>query len=161
MILHVSDEIRGRVDVVPGVCHVATEFVCVWFLPVLPRRSLLFYAAPEAPAGVAAVPVRLSAKSILFAYARPFFIIWATLAGAFPFVIILNSLVKPGKLLEFLPVAALFAAPPWLLPYAMRRASVASPRRCLLMAEIEGLPPDVAMRLRRSPAEPSDFPGLP
>lgn len=150
-------------DVVPACCHVATEFVCVWFLPVLPRRSLLFFADPEAVGGEAAIPVRLSLKSLLFAYARPILIFWAGVAATFPFVMFFNSLVKPGKHLEFLLFAAAFFAVPCLALVAMRQAAVASPRRRSRMAEIDGLPPPVVANLRRGLAQSMDVtrPDLP
>lgn len=153
MHLHVSDHIRGRVDIVPGCCYVATEFVCVWFFPILPRRSLLFFADPDDFTTEIAIPVRLSIKSLLFAYIKPILILWAVFAVAFPFTMFFDSLVKPDIMLEFVLVAAAFLAVPCLALFALRRASLASPRRRATLAKIEGLPPEVVMKLRSGLAE--------
>lgn len=148
MLLHVSDHIRGRVDEVPGCSYVATEFVCAWYLPVLPRRSLLFFADPDAVGGLATVPVRLSLKSILSAYARPFFIFLAGVMAALPLQMLVDSRVKADVLIPFLLHSGALLAVPCLVLFAMRRGSMASPRRRSRLAEVEGLPPAVVMMLR-------------
>src|SRR6266853_2921918 len=69
MHLHVSDCRYGRVDVVPGECHVETEFVCAFWVPVLPRYSYL--AGQQAgPVGREGIRLPLCWKSVLFAYIR-------------------------------------------------------------------------------------------
>lgn len=150
MLIHISDHVRGRVDIVPGCCYVATEFVCAWFLPVLPRRSLLFCEDPDLEGGEMVLPVSFSLKSILYAYARPFFVFWVIVAATFPFIITMepNALVKSGKQFEFLLFAAVFFAIPCLALLILWWTSVASPRRRARLAEIKGLPAFVVARLR-------------
>lgn len=64
----------GKVDTVPGVAHVATQFFHVWFLPLLPLRSLV---VDESGAGNRGVPIAMSYKSVIVGYFRG----WALMGG--------------------------------------------------------------------------------
>ena len=79
---YVSDRFCGRVDVVPGLCYVETEFVCVWWFPILPRRSVLFVQNEYSVNGWQTFPIRLSLKSVFAGYCWPICTIWA-LFGVF------------------------------------------------------------------------------
>src|SRR5438105_761381 len=62
----------GKVDQVPGVCHVATEFFHIAFLPVVPMRSWLVIAGTETDVLIyesyEAMPIPRNWKSVAFAW---------------------------------------------------------------------------------------------
>jgi hypothetical protein len=60
----------GKVDQVPGLFYLATEFVHVQFVPIGPTRSYLILEGADRGARIG-----LSGKSILFAYIRAFLVI--------------------------------------------------------------------------------------
>jgi hypothetical protein len=65
--VHVGTAAYGKCDVVPGIFHVATRFLHVYFIPCIPKQSNLYVRR-----GVSTfeVPIRLSWKSVLLAWAR-------------------------------------------------------------------------------------------
>jgi len=63
----------GKVDDVPGVAHVATQFFHVWFFPLFPMRSL----AVDDRAEGRAVVIPMSFKSVAVGYFRG----WALMGG--------------------------------------------------------------------------------
>ncbi len=144
--MHVSDHFWGRVDVVPGVCHIATEFVCVWFLPVLPRRSVLFYREGLLLEGWGTRSVRLSLRSVLVGYAWPFFLFLLGVGASFPFA--LAGQVKPDNQTSFLLVSAAFLGIPCLAVALLWKLRTASPMRRQYLAGLKGLPPHVAESIR-------------
>ena len=142
MHLHLSDEFRGRVDVVPGCCHVATEFVCVWFFPILPRRSILFFRAAPVSHGWSTLPVRLSWRSVVVTYLRT--ALWGL-------VLVSGSALVEGsrkELPQIAPLACSVAGAAGLLLFLLGRLTLASYSRRERLAETDGLPPDVAALLR-------------
>jgi len=66
----------GKVDEVPGLFHVATRFLHIWFIPLIPLGSILILAKSGNSIHGAKIP--LSFKSILIAWLRA-----AVLAAAF------------------------------------------------------------------------------
>lgn len=62
----------GKVDDVPGVGHVATQFFHVWFFPLVPLRSLVVEDGAER-----AVSIPMSWKSVAVGYFRG----WALMGG--------------------------------------------------------------------------------
>src|SRR5262249_42870975 len=58
-----GERLFGKVDVVPGRFHVATNFFHIWFFPFVPFRSYLV-----GESGSKRIP--LSLKSVLFAWLR-------------------------------------------------------------------------------------------
>jgi len=65
MFIHAGVYLYGKVDQVPGVMHVATEFVHLEFIPLVPLRSFLFVEGSKQR-----IPVALSGKSVFFGYLR-------------------------------------------------------------------------------------------
>src|SRR5262249_14421905 len=69
--IFVGTRLYGKVDQVPGLFHLATEFFHIQFVPIGPSRS---YVVLEG-SGNRGIRVRLSGKSILFAYLRAFILV--------------------------------------------------------------------------------------
>jgi hypothetical protein len=67
----------GKVDQVPGLFHLATEFFHIQFIPLGPTRTFLVMEGP----GGGGVRMGLSGKSILFAYLRAFLVVVCIVAG--------------------------------------------------------------------------------
>ncbi|GAC1318090.1 MAG: hypothetical protein NVSMB14_16110 [Isosphaeraceae bacterium] len=145
----ISDLFLGKVDVVPGCCHVATEFVCAWFMPILPRRSMLFFKDPSRPDAEVVLPVRLSFKSIVMAYLRAILVIWF-LFGIIMLCVVVTESKAPRFNLNMLRVAFLmliFAATPCLFWNVSRRLSLASYNRRERLSMTPGLPAEVVEKL--------------
>jgi hypothetical protein len=68
MVIVWGSRLMGRVDRVPGMFHVATRFGHLWYLPLIPLQSFVILA--EHGDQFRGVPIPMSGKSILFAWAR-------------------------------------------------------------------------------------------
>src|SRR5439155_14870093 len=64
--IHFGMEMYGEVDVASGLFHVATEFVHLMWVPIVPRRSYIVLHGYESRR----ISLGLSGKSILFTYVR-------------------------------------------------------------------------------------------
>lgn len=84
MHISIGDMLYGRVDVVPGQFHVATEFTHLCYFPVFARKSYVVFAHPNSRPPVVEIPV--SPKSTAFAYIRAICI----------FIAILCAMIAPG-----------------------------------------------------------------
>src|SRR2546422_392672 len=67
MIVWFGQRFFGKVDVVPGLCHVATRFFYVQFFPLVPLQSFILIAGKGEERGV---PTSMSFKSVLVAWLR-------------------------------------------------------------------------------------------
>jgi hypothetical protein len=63
----------GRVDRVPGLFHVVTQFLHVYWMPILPKRSFLILETSQSAGH--AIPLPLNWKSVLFAWGRLFLLL--------------------------------------------------------------------------------------
>jgi hypothetical protein len=119
----------GKVDQVPGLFHLATEFFHIQFVPLGPTRTFLMLEGP----GNRGVRLALSGKSILFAYTRAAFAVIAVvgLIGGFA------ELTKnPTASVVYLVIAA-SCVPFFLLTYWLSRPT---PFRAYRLAMKAGLP---------------------
>jgi hypothetical protein len=92
----IHDKFSGGLTVIPGVCKLYTEFVCINGFPVLPRRSVLFLERGYARAG-ATISVPLSLKSVFLAYGKATcFVLAIGLAVCF-FGLFVFLATKPGR----------------------------------------------------------------
>src|SRR5262245_24459537 len=66
VMIHIGLDTYGKVDHVPGLFSVGTEFLHIQFFPLVPVRSSL--AVDEPPKRI--VSIGLSGKSVFFGYAR-------------------------------------------------------------------------------------------
>jgi hypothetical protein len=67
---HFGELLYGKVDVVPDLCHVATRFIHVNFVPVIPLGSEIVVTGTSADGGVQRLKTALSLKSVLIAWVR-------------------------------------------------------------------------------------------
>jgi len=84
-----GDNYYGKVDRVPGLFFVRTRFLHVWFVPLVPRESYLFFDGPPY-GGYAGIRIRLNWKSVFVAWLRGFLVFLAVmllLGGVMPFQI--------------------------------------------------------------------------
>ena len=146
MLVYISDQWYGRLTVVPGLCHVKTAFVCAWWFPVLPRRSMLFFRDPLVPGQEAALPVRLSLRSVLLAYAKPICTVWA--GFALLFAVVMGPRVPPDKALSFGLFLGVFTGIPCLLLLLAWKPAKVSAAYKVRLARKKNLPPHVLAALR-------------
>jgi hypothetical protein len=79
MVIVWGSRLYGKVDVVPGLFHVATRFGHVYYLPLIPLQS--FVVLGQHGDEFRGVPIRLSGKSIVMAWARAFLILVALISA--------------------------------------------------------------------------------
>jgi hypothetical protein len=60
----------GKVDEVPGLCYVQTQFVHVYYVPLIPTTSYIVLAGSESGSGFRGVKTSLSLKSVLVGWVR-------------------------------------------------------------------------------------------
>ena len=118
----------GKVDQVPGLFHLATEFFHMQFVPLGPVRSYLMLDGP----GNQAIRVGLSGKSILFAYLRAFIVVACIVALFWG----LEHHREPNGLLIAMTIAVL-CVPLFFSTYLLSRPS---PLRAFRLATQAGLP---------------------
>src|SRR5438067_10436975 len=63
-----GSKLMGKVDVVPGLFHVATKFGHIYYIPLIPTAS--FVVMSQDGTGFRGVPIGLSFKSIMVAWLR-------------------------------------------------------------------------------------------
>src|SRR5438874_13693924 len=74
-----GSKLMGKVDVVPGLFHVATKFGHIYYIPLIPTAS--FVVLSQDGQGFRGVPIGLSIKSILLAWLRVALLIAAVIAS--------------------------------------------------------------------------------
>jgi hypothetical protein len=67
----------GRIDRVPGLLHVATMFVHIFFIPLIPLKSYIVLDSTVSGGNFRGIEFGLNPKSMLVAYFRAFFILAA------------------------------------------------------------------------------------
>jgi hypothetical protein len=67
---HFGELHYGKVDVVPDLCHVATRFLHVNFVPIIPLGSEIVVTGTSESGGVQRLKTALSLKSVLIAWVR-------------------------------------------------------------------------------------------
>lgn len=95
MIVFWGQRMYGKVDEIPGLGHVATQFFYLQFIPLIPTGS--YFITSETDDGFQGASISLSLKSIFMAWARtaivfaalisPIFVI-ASMPGAGPLALI-------------------------------------------------------------------------
>lgn len=72
----VGDDYWGKVDWVPGMFFVKTRFLHIWWFPLVPRESYLFFddQPPMEPPRAVRIPMRW--KSVLLAWWQAFALVW-------------------------------------------------------------------------------------
>ena len=119
----------GKVDQVPGLFHLATEFFHIQFVPLGPTRTFLVLDGP----GNRGVRLGLSGKSILFAYIRAACAVVAVIGVIGGFTELTKN--AAASLVHF--VIAALCVPLFLLTYWLSRPT---PFRAYRLAMKAGLP---------------------
>jgi hypothetical protein len=130
----------GKVDQVPGLFHLATEFFHIQFVPIGPTRSFLIFAGTER-----GIRIGLSGKSILFAYLRTILVIVGGLLLAIGLIGGIHYLEDKQQHAEHLgAVLGLLAGGVVCLLFLLLsyRLSRPSPLRAYRLALAAGLPLD-------------------
>jgi hypothetical protein len=68
--IHIGQHFYGKVDVVPNLCHVATRFLHVNFVPIIPLGSCIIVTGSEKGKNFQGINTTLSVKSMLLAWFR-------------------------------------------------------------------------------------------
>src|SRR5690242_18939565 len=79
MIVIFGTRLFGKVDKIPGVFHVATQFAHINYVPLVPTKSWL--VTSEQGKGWRGVPIPLSPKSIFIAWACCRLVVAAVIGG--------------------------------------------------------------------------------
>jgi hypothetical protein len=143
IILH-GTRLYGKVDQVPGLFHVATQFFYLQYLPLIPLGSyLVLHGTEKDDGGFSGRKLRLSGNSVLFAYMRLGLFIAGCVLAFLSFLFVIEGLDKPGRVdwssitgLAFSSVAL------FLLFWGSYRVTHAGATRALQLARIIGVPPE-------------------
>jgi hypothetical protein len=143
----------GRVDRVPGLFHVATQFLHVYWMPILPKRSMLVLEMPSGEGRAVLLP--LSWKSILLAWGR--FLIMIAGCVVLPFGIGVNLPDLPDRwarvaaiMMLSMPIMSMVLIG---VSYALTRAKAS---RAIELARIAGIPPEEIARRFVGQLRPED-----
>ena len=128
---HIGHGNYGTIDVVPGLFSVQTRFIHFNFFPLIPIRShLLLESRPDQPIPFE-IPIRMSFKSVLFAYLRAMTILAIATAVISFFVILVEAATEKvgrgGETPTHLLIALGFVAATvgvYYASYAFGRASI-------------------------------------
>jgi hypothetical protein len=132
-----GNRLYGKVDQVPGLFHVATQFFHLNYVPLIPTGSYLVLEQSWA-AGSPWMAVGWSVKSIVFAWGRAGLIVGAIYAGCKSIPLALMDLSKNGDWLTPALLLALVSALFYLF-YVSYRFAHAGPARALWLAEQAGI----------------------
>jgi hypothetical protein len=70
-----GEDFFGKIDAVPGLFYVRTQFFHIWWFPMLPQKSYLFLDEQPGFPRYRGIEIRLQWKSIWFAWLRSFLMI--------------------------------------------------------------------------------------
>jgi hypothetical protein len=145
MFFHVGTQLYGKVDQVPGLLHVGTQFFHLNFVPLVPMGSYVVLEGRPASDDTPGVPIEWSRKSVFFGWLRAALWIGASALLVSAIVEAIRCLENKGDWLDVggqaLAAIVLFVLLP--LTYRMTRAS---PLRALALAKVAGLEPEVVAK---------------
>src|SRR5262249_10119139 len=127
----------GKVDHVPGLFYLSTEFFHVNFVPLVPTGTHLVIDGSESGDGFRGVKIGMSGKSIFFTYLRAACVVGSILAFIFGFIDVANGQTSTGVALI---AAGIVATVLMILSYKLARPS---PERALRLAQEAGIAPEV------------------
>jgi hypothetical protein len=147
----------GKINVVPGLFHVATKFFHINFVPLVPLGSAIVFANSDhtmanGQLGILAVKLPFNWPSFFMAYLRT--ILWICLLASIIFFAV-NLIPAPKNVtaanfygfsgLNLLSANALAVAVSCALLYWSHRASVAGRERALELAQLAGFNEQVVL----------------
>jgi len=127
----------GKVDHVPGLFYLSTQFFHVNFVPLVPTGTHLVIDGSETGDGFRGVKIGMSGKSIFFTYLRAACVVGSILAFIFGFIDVANGQTSTGVALI---AAGIVATVLMILSYKLARPS---PERALRLAQEAGIAPEV------------------
>lgn len=136
MFIVFGTRLYGKVDEVPGLFHVATNFFHVWYLPLIPVGSVV--VLDKRGGAFRGAKIDLSVKSVLVAWARLWLFVAAIFAGVFGFGLLAGRTPMWGPGIAMLVIAAACVAcggAAWAMS-SIRRANY---HRAVQLAEKIGL----------------------
>jgi hypothetical protein len=144
MIFIHGSRLYGKVDQVPGLFYVATMFFHVQFVPLVPYQSFVLLDLPKTGGQGRGARIRLSGKSILFAWLRTACLV-AGIALAVGTLVAAVELLQghPGQRYEPLVLLACLAAACFGVFWASYRLSRPRVPRALRLAGQAGITPEV------------------
>jgi hypothetical protein len=129
----------GRVDQVGGLFHVATMFVHIFFVPLIPLKSFVVLNATENFEDFRGIGISMSLKSVLAAYLRAFFVL-----GAMFQIFKLVRLFLDASLIGLFPLILILKCAMYIGLYLLSRKSLRAGReRALAVARKAGLDENV------------------
>lgn len=132
----------GKVDAVPGLCHVITNFGHLYYFPLIPTGSILVLA--EDSDGTYGLKIPLSLKSILVAWLRAF--LWVSLIPAA--LVLILSFDHRGHGVDWKSILVSLISPVLLvLSYRIPFFSRATIERATQFAEHEDMPDEIRRHL--------------
>lgn len=142
MFLHVGVSLYGKVDQVPGLFHVATQFIHVSFVPLIPKQSYVVMYGTEKGDKFEGCPIGFNTKSILFAWLRCFLLLGGIVAGVAAFLVAQRPARGPDGWHAYSLLFAL-AGLAFILLVLSYRVTNARPLRALELARRAGVSPEV------------------
>lgn len=143
MIIIWGSRLCGKVDAVPGVCHIATHFGHLYYIPLIPMKSVIVWGST--PEGEQVSAFHWSIKSILIAWVRT--ALYLALIPAITAVFLAFDL----KQLEIVPLLLGVLVPILLyLTYRLPYIGRASAEQATVIAEAPDLPDHIRQRLVES-----------
>ncbi len=139
MIYVFGTRMYGKVDQVPGLFHVATQFFHIQFIPLVPVKSWLVFDATMDGGNFRGIPLGWHGKSIFFAWLRFGSFIAGVLAAIGATVFGVQCLEGHAAMLPAAVVCALLAPLLFVLFGFSYRLSSAGPKRALLIAWRHGI----------------------
>jgi hypothetical protein len=143
MFVHAGMSLYGKVDQVPGLLHVATQFFHVNFVPLVPTGSFVVIEGIERkdddPPGI---PIGYHFRSLLFAWIRAGLWIgggWAAIAAIIEAFRCLHHRGDPGFAAAMAVLSLVLFA---ILP-ATYRLTRAAPLRAVALARLADIEPEV------------------
>lgn len=76
MLLITGQRMCGRVDHVPGTCYVATRFLHLYYVPLIPLSSWVIRQGTEKLSGFDGQQIRMSIKSVLFGWLQAYLVVF-------------------------------------------------------------------------------------
>jgi hypothetical protein len=153
----------GKVDIVPGLCYVKTQFAHIYWVPLIPLRSYIILEGSENGTTFKGVPTRMRWKSVLYGWLRGACVV-GIIAGVFGLLVSgarwANELLTDSATLSLVSVSV--AAGCVFCYWLSIRTAQASYSRALELAEEVGIPLDLLEEHLAATTEhetPAGYPG--
>ncbi|MEI8381588.1 MAG: hypothetical protein WCJ09_15780 [Planctomycetota bacterium] len=134
MIIIWGSGLYGKVDKVPGVGHVATNFGHLYYIPLIPTQT--HFVISESSSGYQSVPIGMSMKSILMAWFRTAMVFGILMLSVTSIIMFSDRHPADGIINAAIAVGCLGAL---IASYFVRMCAHASYERAMDLADAIGL----------------------